>query len=1450
MSAVNIFIDAVIYQIQQGRPAGISRVWTALLNELARSPLAERVLLLERGGYRANIPGLRSISIREFNPLFHSAEPLYLQNVLNAEGGGMLLTTYYTCAENSPSVLVLHDMTPEVMAFDLGHPEWQAKSNAIEKASAYLSVSHSTRNDFYKIYPQHASKPLFVVPNAVSDEFRPNSAEEIQRFKRMYGLHKPYFIICGHRLGYKNALLFFRAFALLENRGEFEILCTGGAKELESLFAPYIKDVKTQVQFFTDHELTLAFSGAQALVYPSLYEGFGLPILEAMKSGCPVITCKHSSIPEVAGEAALSVDGYDTLAMKRALETVQSPETHAALAAAGLVNAKRFSWQRSGELFISALSQIANRLPEFPIHLTAALNTGIRLVQSLLLSPATKSLASSLFESILWHNGQGMSVDFSEIERIEAAICGRMDAASQALIEKMSWLPDSDGFIHYWRGLLLEAEGKSEEALAAHEKATRRNLTSTRLVHHMARLATDTGKPIYAAKYYEILLKGNPNFAEAKDRLKTIGEAQARLRESMQLFPIAAPPAPPVADGGAAQPGEIAVSVILPSKDRPDGLEDALASLPAAMGGLSYEVILYLGGGENALANDIVAKHGVARVFHDNQVFTSGEKFSWSKLMNHGVQQARGRWVIYASDDVVFHPLAFARALALAENNGQPWGGVSFLHRNTVEDYGGVFKDYGYDRVGGKTFINFGLVNRQAFAQTDGFDEGYKFYWADVDLCLQLWRAGYTIGVSPHSLVEHNNLVDKFRVENSGDRYFADTQYYFDKWQGSPILHPGGVLAKERFVLRPNGNGASGLDAERPAGVTTQSAVTSYPPPFPLREGGPGGIGEPLVSAIVSTYNAAKFLRGCLDDLEAQTIASQLEIIVVNSGSEQDEEKIVRDYQRRYPNIVYLHTAERESVYAAWNRAIQVARGKYLTNANSDDRHHPTAFARLAAALEADPGLGVVYADCAVTQKPNTTLTAGPIAGRFRWPDFDRRLLFQVCFVGPQPMWRKSLHAQHGLFDPGLSSAGDYEFWLRISDHNRFLHLPAILGVYLEHASSIEHKSPQQAVREAEAARQRHWQLDHGPRPAPGGNFLERYTPNGAALPRERYPLVSVIVPTFNRPAGLRAALSSIHAQTYPNIEIIVVNDAGEDVQPLIAAVKSHRPIRCETHATNQGAGAARNTAMRLARGKYIAFLDDDDLYRPEHIFALVAELEAQPGCVAAYSDAEQAVVEENGKITTVLERRIQYSVDFSRDELLVRNYIPNLCLVFRRAALDQAGDFDASMAALEDWEWLTRLARVGDFSHLPITTAEYKVRPRARSRNMLRPAQIRALYVHVYGENRAFASSDVRARQREFYRSMTGRDLEADLPPNLAEAPALPLAESAAATLEAILNADDLGAALDARRAELTPELLALVQTNASAARQDGETELAEGLDALGEYIRELAVASNQGRN
>ena len=203
-----------------------------------------------------------------------------------------------------------------------------------------------------------------------------------------------------------------------------------------------------------------------------------------------------------------------------------------------------------------------------------------------------------------------------------------------------------------------------------------------------------------------------------------------------------------------------------------------------------------------------------------------------------------------------------------------------------------------------------------------------------------------------------------------------------------------------------------------------------------------------LVSAIVSTYKAERFLRGKLEDLEAQSMAGELEIIVIDSGSPQNERAIVEEFQKRYDNIRFLRTEKRETVYQAWNRGIRMASGEFVTNANTDDRLRNDAYEVLVRTLREHPECVLAYPDMRITQKENDSFADHTPYGFRDWPPFDPLSLIELCCVGPFPLWRRSLHDEIGYFDERFRSAADYEFWLRAALKHRFVHVPQFLGLY------------------------------------------------------------------------------------------------------------------------------------------------------------------------------------------------------------------------------------------------------------------------------------------------------------------------------------------------------------------------------------------------------------------
>jgi glycosyltransferase involved in cell wall biosynthesis/MoaA/NifB/PqqE/SkfB family radical SAM enzyme/predicted SAM-dependent methyltransferase len=205
-------------------------------------------------------------------------------------------------------------------------------------------------------------------------------------------------------------------------------------------------------------------------------------------------------------------------------------------------------------------------------------------------------------------------------------------------------------------------------------------------------------------------------------------------------------------------------------------------------------------------------------------------------------------------------------------------------------------------------------------------------------------------------------------------------------------------------------------------------------------------------------------------------------------------------------------------------------------------------------------------------------------------------------------------------------------------------------------------------------------------------------------------PLVSVIVPTYNRPEMLVETLRSILDQIYKNIEIIVVNDAGADVEGLVQGLNRSNNIRYIRHTENEGLAASRNTGLKAAKGKYIAYLDDDDIYYPDHIETLVRILETSDHKVA-YTDALRAYQEiRDGRYITV-KKEIANTSDFNCDRILLENYIPVLCFMHEKSCIDEVGEFDETLGAHEDWDLWMRMSRKFRIAHIKKVTCEFSWR-------------------------------------------------------------------------------------------------------------------------------------------
>ncbi|OYV75896.1 MAG: hypothetical protein B7Z74_00815, partial [Deltaproteobacteria bacterium 21-66-5] len=219
----------------------------------------------------------------------------------------------------------------------------------------------------------------------------------------------------------------------------------------------------------------------------------------------------------------------------------------------------------------------------------------------------------------------------------------------------------------------------------------------------------------------------------------------------------------------------------------------------------------------------------------------------------------------------------------------------------------------------------------------------------------------------------------------------------------------------------------------------------------------------------------------------------------------------------------------------------------------------------------------------------------------------------------------------------------------------------------------------------------------------------ERLTPLLEREPLERAPQISVVIRTRNRLHLLRRALESVTAQCYPNLEVVVVNDGGEDPMPVLADFHKAFTVRLVPHAPSLGRARSAQIGLERASGTHVNFLDDDDVLHPHHLRTLAEEV-MRTSARVVYSNVESLLVEsvEHGA-ERVLARSV-YASEFDPTRLLFENTIPIMAVLMERELALEVGGFDATLDYFEDWDLWIRLSRRTLFHHIPVVTATYFV--------------------------------------------------------------------------------------------------------------------------------------------
>lgn len=298
---------------------------------------------------------------------FEVAVP-YMLNKINAD---LFFSPdgYLSLASKVPQVAVFHDIAFEHFPKDIsGIHAWHYRTwfpKYAKKADLILAVSEFTRQDIINKYTISPEK-IKVVGNGCSNAFYPISESERGLVRNQYTQDKPYFLYAGAIQPRKNLDNLLKAFDLFrtEQDSDIKLLLTGRkAWNFEEVIRTYqsmkFRDEVIFTGYVSDSELNRLYNGALALVYVSRFEGFGLPILEAMNAGTAVITSNTSSMPEVAGSAAILVNPEQPESILAAMQTLaNNPQKRIEFIERGFIQKTKFSWDKTAQAGEVALRKV------------------------------------------------------------------------------------------------------------------------------------------------------------------------------------------------------------------------------------------------------------------------------------------------------------------------------------------------------------------------------------------------------------------------------------------------------------------------------------------------------------------------------------------------------------------------------------------------------------------------------------------------------------------------------------------------------------------------------------------------------------------------------------------------------------------------------------------------------------------------------------------------------------------------------------------------------------------------------------------------------------------------------------------------------------------------------------------------------------------------------------
>jgi GT2 family glycosyltransferase len=477
-----------------------------------------------------------------------------------------------------------------------------------------------------------------------------------------------------------------------------------------------------------------------------------------------------------------------------------------------------------------------------------------------------------------------------------------------------------------------------------------------------------------------------------------------------------------------------------------------------------------------------------------------------------------------------------------------------------------------------------------------------------------------------------------------------------------------------------------------------------------IHPGVPVDPARPEVSVVVVAWNALEELKACLTSVVRAGGRRTFEVVVVDNGSRADVLDWLCEWADQGVAVRVVRLDENTGFAHGTNVGAAVSRGRFLALLNSDTVVTDDWLDRLVDILESDTSIGLVSPSTNyVGEGPQLDHDAANVdasmaasyAARVRYRDpvhVSERLTF-FCVVVRRDLFELLNGLDEGY---GVGNFEDDDFCARIE----FLGYGLVVarGVFIYHKGSATFRDNN---------------VDHGAWMTRNAlRRLEKLSALSISPPlstRRRSgnggPLVSVVVRTKDRPDTLRLALNSLANQTLESFEVVLVN-SGDSVADIVADFERSLRMSVVTPAPGLGLGDLLNSGVEAAKGRFVTYLDDDDIVYPFHLAALVDAIGADsPGERFVYSHYSLSfVVRSDEGPPKVIERRRLPLWDYAREDLLVRNAPALHTWLHSKSLIDRIGGFDSTLPVLEDWEFLLRATGEIDLISHPRETCEYRL--------------------------------------------------------------------------------------------------------------------------------------------